>query len=66
LPVFAKFHQEQILRLKIESFSLDSTSVKVHPGGTGALQKTDRNPSESRAADGTPKFIWLRRMLARP
>ena len=36
--VFAKLQQEQILRLKIEVFSLDSTSVKVHPG-TGALKK---------------------------
>ena len=37
--VFAKLQQEQILRLKIEVFSLDSTSVKVHPDGTGALKK---------------------------
>jgi hypothetical protein len=26
---------EQIMRLRIEAFSLDSTSVKVHPDGTG-------------------------------
>ena len=64
--VFAKLQQEQILRLKIEAFSLDSTSVKVHPDGTGALKKTDRKPSASRAEDGTPKFIWLPRMLERP
>jgi hypothetical protein len=32
--------QEQILRIKIEAFSLDSTSVKVHPDGTGAFKKT--------------------------
>ena len=37
--VFAKLQQEQILRIKIEAFSLDSTSVKVHPDGTGALKK---------------------------
>ncbi len=37
--VFAKLQQEQILKLKIEVFSLDSTSVKVHPDGTGALKK---------------------------
>jgi hypothetical protein len=34
--VFAKLQQEQILRITIEAFSLDSTSVKVHPDGTGA------------------------------
>ncbi len=64
--VFDKLQQEQIVRIKIEAFSLDSTSVKVHPDGTGALKKTDRKPSESLAADGTPRFIWLPRMLERP
>jgi hypothetical protein len=37
--VFAKLQQEQIVRIKIEALSLDSTSVKVHPDGTGALKK---------------------------
>jgi hypothetical protein len=57
---------EQIVRIKIEAIALDSTSVKVHPGGTGALKKADRRPSASPAADGTPRFIWLPRMLERP
>jgi len=64
--VFEKLQLEQIVRIKIEAFSLDSTSVKVHPDGTGALKKTDRKPSASPAADGTPRFIWLPRMLGRP
>ena len=64
--VFAKLQQEQILRIQIEAFSLDSTSVKVHPDGTGALKKTDPRPSGNRAGDGTPRFIWLPRMLERP
>jgi len=63
--VFAKLQQEQILHIKIEAFSLDSTSVKVHPDGTGALKKTDPKPSGNRAGDGTPRFIWLPRMLER-
>ena len=37
--VFEKLQMEQIVRIKIEAFSLDSTSVKVHPDGTGALKK---------------------------
>jgi hypothetical protein len=37
--VFEKLHLEQIVRIRIEAFSLDSTSVKVHPDGTGALKK---------------------------
>jgi transposase len=34
--VFEKLQTEQIVRIKIEAFSLNSTSVKVHPDGTGA------------------------------
>jgi transposase len=64
--VFEKLQLEQIVRIKIEAIALDSTSVKVHPDGTGALKKTGRRPSASPAADGTPKFIWLPRMLERP
>ena len=30
---------EQIVRIKVEAMGLDSTSVKVHPDGTGALEK---------------------------
>jgi transposase len=35
--VFQKLQTEQIVRITIEAFSLDSTSIKVHPDGTGAL-----------------------------
>jgi transposase len=64
--VFEKLQAEQIVRIKIEAFALDSTSIKVHSDGTGTLKKTDPKPSVSRAADGTPRFIWLPRMLERP
>jgi transposase len=64
--VFEKLQQEQIVRIKIEAFCLDSTSIKVHPDGTGALKKTDRKRSVNPVADGTLKFIWLPRMLERP
>src|SRR5215510_8529691 len=64
--VFERLQLEQIVRIRIEAFSLDSTSVKVHPDGTGALKKTDHKPLESPAADGTPRFIWLPQMLERP
>src|SRR5215472_16083015 len=37
--VFEKLQLEQIVRIRIEAFSLDSTSIKVHPDGTGALKK---------------------------
>ncbi|AAW75773.1 transposase and inactivated derivatives [Xanthomonas oryzae pv. oryzae KACC 10331] len=64
--MFAQLQTCQIVRIKIEAVSLDSTSIKVHPDGTGALKKTAHNPSGNRAADGTPKFIWLPQMLEQP
>ena len=47
--VFERMQEAQIVRLKIEAVSLDSTMVKVHPDGTGALKKTAPNRSASRA-----------------
>ncbi len=35
--MFEQLQQEQIVRNKIEVLSLDSTSIRVHPDGTGAL-----------------------------
>lgn len=64
--VFELLQREQIVRIKIEAVKMDSTIVKVHPDGTGALKKTDPRPSENPAADGPPRFIWLPRMLERP
>ena len=64
--MFEELQREQVVRIKIEAVSLDSTSVKVHPDGTGALKKTDRKPLANPGADGTPRFIWLPRMLERP
>ena len=37
--VFEQLQQSQVVRIKIEAVSLDSTSIKVHPDGTGALKK---------------------------
>jgi transposase len=61
--VFERLQSEQIVRIRLEAVSLDSSIVKVHPDGTGALKKTDRKPSEDPAAGGPPRFIWLPRML---
>ena len=47
--VFEQLQREQLVRIRIESVSLDSTSVKVHPDGTGALKKTDPKPSANLA-----------------
>ena len=37
--VFEQLQRQRIVRLKLEAVSLDSTIVKVHPDGTGALKK---------------------------
>jgi transposase len=60
--VFEALQQEQIIRIKIEAASLDSTSIKVHPDGTGALKKTARNPSDDLEEDLRPRFIWSPQM----
>src|SRR5713101_1023352 len=64
--IFEQLQREQIVHIKIEAVKMDSTIVKVHPDGTGALKKTDPKPSENLAADGPPRFLWLPRMLERP
>jgi transposase len=60
--VFEALQQEQIIRLKIEAGSLDSTSIKVHPDGTGALKKTGRKVLVDPEEDSRPRFIWLPEM----
>lgn len=61
--VFEALQRERIINMKIEVSSLDSTIVKVHPDGTGALKKAVHNLSGNPGVDGQQKFIWLPRML---
>ena len=60
--VFFELQKEQIIRIKIEHASLDSTSIKVHPDAHGALKKEENSASEDPAEGGTPNFMWLPRM----
>jgi transposase len=61
--MFAELQRAQIIRIRLEVISLDSTSIKVHPDGTGARKKTAPRPSANPEVDGTPRFIWLPQML---
>jgi len=63
--VFTALQEQQIIRIKIEALSIDSTIVKVHPDGTGALKKKDHRPLANRVEAGPQKFIWLPQMLER-
>jgi transposase len=60
--IFEVLQKERLISIKIEVASLDSTIVKVHPDGTGALKKEDRKLSANPREDGQPRFIWLPRM----
>ena len=64
--IFTRLQQEQIIAIKLEAVSLDSTIVKVHPDGTGALKKTAHSLLEDRGVAGQQRFIWLPRMLGAP
>ena len=64
--LFAQLQQAGVLAVELKVVSLDSTSVKVHPDGTGAEKKTGRRPSANPAGAGTPRFIWLPRMMFTP
>ena len=54
--VFERLQHDQIVGISIESVVLDSTTVKVHPDGTGALKKTARSRSAIHGADWTTKI----------
>lgn len=55
-----------VIRINVRIMSLDSTSVKVHPDGHGALKKEAANLSESHAEDGIPRFIWSPHLIGTP
>lgn len=61
--VFIQLQREGIIRVGV--LSLDSTSIKVHQDGTGALKKTGRKALGSAGEEGTPRFIWSPQMLER-
>jgi len=61
--VFSELQRQQIIQVRVEAVSLDSTAVKVHPDGMGALKKTVHRPSASHEQDGQQRFIWLPQML---
>ena len=56
--LFEALQIEGIIRIKMESVCLDSTSVKVHPNGAGALKKQGFNLSVAQEADSPRRFIW--------
>ncbi len=46
--VFEQLQQQQIIHIEIEAVSMDSTSIKVHPDGTGTLKNGPQSIGKSR------------------
>jgi len=55
--MFVGLQHEQLVHLQVDMMSLDSTSIKARPNGTGALKNTDLKPSTNPEVDGIPKSI---------
>lgn len=64
--VFYELQERDLINIQVKQVSLDSTAIKVHPDGTGALKKTVHNLLVKHEADGQPKFIWLLPMIGTP
>ena len=63
--MFEALQIEGIIQIKMETVCLDSTTVKVHPDGTGALKKPENKASGDHEADLPQKFIWSPRLTVR-
>jgi len=61
--VFTALQESSVINIKVDHVSLDSTAVKVHPDGTGALKKTVCNLSANHDQAGRPRFIWSQQTL---
>ena len=56
--VFLALQENDVINIQVDHVSLDSTIVKVHPDGTGALKKTVLKLSASRGEAGPLKYTW--------
>ena len=56
--IFIYLQKIGVIYIDVRIYSLDSTCVKVHPDGHGAIKKGANNQSEKQKAVGTQKFIW--------
>jgi len=63
--LFEALQEEEIIRIKMEAVCLDSTTVRVHPDGSGALKKPDNKASGDHEAGSRPKFIWSPHLTVR-
>jgi transposase len=57
--IFEALQNENIISIETNIVCLDSTTVKVHPDGTGALKKSGEQSIGRSKGGSQPKFIWL-------
>jgi transposase len=63
--LFEALQRENIIQIRMEAVCLDSTTVKVHPDGAGALKKLECKVLVAQGADSQPKFIWSPHLTVR-
>jgi len=63
--LFEALQTEGVIQIKMEAVCIDSTTVKVHPDGTGALKKVGSKALEGREVGLPQKFIWSPRLTVR-
>ena len=56
--LFEGLPQANMIRIRMEAVCLDSTSLKVHPNGTGAFKKVASKESGVRVEGSQPRFTW--------
>jgi transposase len=57
--LFAALQNQGIIEIRTEIVHLDSTSIKVHPDGTGARKVSGEQAIGRSKGDSQPRFIWL-------
>ena len=63
--LFEALQTEGIIQIKMEAVCLDSTTIKVHPDGAGALKKEESKASGDPVEASPPKFIWSPHLTVR-
>jgi transposase len=63
--LFEGLQQENIICIRMEAICLDSTTVKVHPHGTGALKKAESRVLDALVEDSRQRFIWSPHLTVR-
>ena len=62
--VFETLQARNMIQIRIEAVPLHDPLIQPHPDGAGSSTNAVPKPSTNPAASGSPKFIWLPRVIA--